>query len=112
MVEPEASPVPDPSGTEPDEGYSGSGDAENGTGDTSVKRILVYHSHPREAYNPLLGAQSDNPSSAVPSKNVMLVGSYIAKRLEERGSELSMPRRTMLQRYRATTGTSLINIHV
>ncbi|WP_339219640.1 stage II sporulation protein P [Paenibacillus sp. FSL H8-0332] len=85
VVQPEASPIPDPPGTEPDEGYSGSGDAENGTGDTSVKRILVYHSHPREAYNPLLGAQNDNPSSAVPSKNVMLVGSYIAKRLEERG---------------------------
>ncbi|KWX76930.1 stage II sporulation protein P [Paenibacillus jilunlii] len=53
--------------------------------DASVKRILIYHSHPREAYNPLLGVESDNPSSAVPSKNVMLVGSYIAKRLEQRG---------------------------
>ncbi|WP_238653499.1 stage II sporulation protein P [Paenibacillus piscarius] len=85
VQQPEASPAPDPAGQVPDEGYSGSGDAENGTGDTSIKRILIYHSHPREAYNPLLGAQSDNPSSAVPSKNVMLVGSYIAKRLEARG---------------------------
>ncbi|WP_151735930.1 stage II sporulation protein P ['Paenibacillus yunnanensis' Narsing Rao et al. 2020] len=53
--------------------------------DTSIKRILIYHSHPREAYNPLLGAATDNPSSAVPSKNVMLVGSYITKQLEKRG---------------------------
>ncbi|WP_150266459.1 stage II sporulation protein P [Paenibacillus tepidiphilus] len=53
--------------------------------DTSIKRILIYHSHPREAYNPLLGATSDNPSSAVPGKNVMLVGSYITKQLEKHG---------------------------
>ncbi|QUL53664.1 stage II sporulation protein P [Paenibacillus tritici] len=85
VTPPEASPAPDSPGEDVDQGYSGSGDPENRTGDTSIKRILVYHSHPREAYNPLLGAQSDNPSSAVPSKNVMLVGSYIAKRLEERG---------------------------
>ncbi|MBY9079485.1 stage II sporulation protein P [Paenibacillus sp. HN-1] len=49
------------------------------------KRIMIYHSHPREAYNPLLGLQSDNPSSADPDKNVMLVGSYVAQRLEKRG---------------------------
>lgn len=53
--------------------------------DTSIKRILIYHSHPREAYNPLLGIQSDNPSSAVPSKNVLLVGSYLTERLEKLG---------------------------
>ncbi|MBT2288161.1 stage II sporulation protein P [Paenibacillus albidus] len=53
--------------------------------DTSIKRFLIYHSHPREAYNPLLGVASDNPSSADPTRNVMLVGSYISKRLEERG---------------------------
>jgi stage II sporulation protein P len=53
--------------------------------DTSVKRILIYHSHPREAFNPLLGVANENPSSAVSSKNVMLVGSYITKRLEQRG---------------------------
>ncbi|SET66841.1 stage II sporulation protein P [Paenibacillus sp. NFR01] len=56
-----------------------------GDKDTSVKRILIYHSHPREAYNPLLGVQSDNPSSADPGKNVMLVGSYVSKRLEQLG---------------------------
>ncbi|BCG60333.1 stage II sporulation protein P [Paenibacillus sp. URB8-2] len=53
--------------------------------DTDMKRIMIYHSHPREAYNPLLSAKSDNPSSADPSKNVMLVGSFIAQRLEKRG---------------------------
>ncbi|QWU15022.1 stage II sporulation protein P [Paenibacillus sophorae] len=53
--------------------------------DTGVKRILIYHSHPREAYNPLLSTKSDSPNSANPAKNVMLVGSYIAQRLEKRG---------------------------
>ncbi|KAI7259195.1 hypothetical protein KC345_g10375, partial [Hortaea werneckii] len=84
-TQPEATPAPDSAGIGENDGSSGSSNAENSSGDTSIKRILIYHSHPREAYNPLLGAQSDNPSSAVPSKNVMLVGSYIAKRLEARG---------------------------
>lgn len=84
-AQPEATPAPGSAVTGEDDGSPGSGNAEINSGDTSIKRILIYHSHPREAYNPLLGAQSDNPSSAVPSKNVMLVGSYIAKRLETRG---------------------------
>ncbi|WNS43732.1 stage II sporulation protein P [Paenibacillus sp. MMS20-IR301] len=83
-VQPEATPAPDPAATEDNGDDTGSG-PESSTADTSIKRILIYHSHPREAYNPLLSAQSDNPSSAVPSKNVMLVGSYITKRLEARG---------------------------
>ncbi|MDT3426604.1 stage II sporulation protein P [Paenibacillus forsythiae] len=53
--------------------------------DTSVKRVLIYHSHPREAYNPLLSTKSDSPNSANPAKNVMLVGSFITQRLEKRG---------------------------
>lgn len=81
---PQATPAPDHSGENTGAGKGEEGTT-NGSEDTSVKRVLIYHSHPREAYNPLLGAQSDNPSSANPSKNVMLVGSYIAKRLEERG---------------------------
>ncbi|WP_410514412.1 stage II sporulation protein P [Paenibacillus sp. BR2-3] len=65
-----------------------SGESDNTNGDSEAlleKRILIYHSHPREAYNSLLGAESDNPNSAQPSKNVMLVGSYVTKRLEKRG---------------------------
>jgi len=72
---------------------SGAGAANNGgennggesAGDLAEKRILIYHSHPREAYNPLIGVASDNPSSASPSKNVMLVGSFVADRLQKRG---------------------------
>ncbi|UQZ32971.1 stage II sporulation protein P [Paenibacillus sp. PK3_47] len=87
-----ATPPPQPTAA-PDSGANaGGGDGGSGrenagenTGDTSIKRILIYHSHPREAYNPLLGVQSDNPSSAVPSKNVMLVGSYLTERLEKLG---------------------------
>jgi stage II sporulation protein P len=70
--------------TAPDAGSTG-GQGSSTDQDTSIKRILIYHSHPREAYNPLLGAESDNPSSGTPSKNVMLVGSYITDRLEKRG---------------------------
>jgi stage II sporulation protein P len=46
--------------------------------------MLIYHSHPREAYNPLLGAQSDNPSSAIAFQKCdagRLI--YCQKRLEE-----------------------------
>ncbi|BFH61394.1 stage II sporulation protein P [Paenibacillus azoreducens] len=52
---------------------------------TSRKVVMIYHSHPREAYNPLLGKTSNNPSSASPSKNVMLVGKYMANKLEKLG---------------------------
>lgn len=49
------------------------------------KVVMIYHSHPREAYNPLLGKTSDNPSSTSPDKNVMLVGKYVADKLEKMG---------------------------
>ncbi len=84
-AQPQPTTAPD-AGTAGEQGSKGSTGEDSGTEqDTSVKRILIYHSHPREAYNPLLGAESDNPSSGTPSKNVMLVGSYIADRLEKRG---------------------------
>lgn len=85
-IQPEVTVPPAP-GTPETEGGTDSDNTE-GTGnpqDTSIKRILVYHSHPREAYNPLLGVANDNPSSGVSTKNVMLVGSYISSRLEQRG---------------------------
>lgn len=85
IVQPESTPAPGTADAGEPGGGSGRSESGENAGDTSIKRILIYHSHPREAYNPLLNAQSDNPSSAVPSKNVMLVGSYITKRLEERG---------------------------
>ncbi|CAH1196584.1 hypothetical protein PAECIP111892_02273 [Paenibacillus auburnensis] len=84
-AQPQPTTAPD-AGTAGEQGSNSSTGEDSGTEqDTSVKRILIYHSHPREAYNPLLGAESDNPSSSAPSKNVMLVGSYIADRLEKRG---------------------------
>ncbi|OKP88760.1 stage II sporulation protein P [Paenibacillus helianthi] len=80
-----AAPQPEPSIAPDSSGGNDSQVSPGNSQDTSIKRILIYHSHPREAYNPLLGVESDNPSSAIPSKNVMLVGSYITKRLEQRG---------------------------
>ncbi|MHA0855749.1 stage II sporulation protein P [Paenibacillus sp. CMAA1364] len=47
--------------------------------------ILIYHSHPREAFNPLIGTPSTNPSSAKSSENVMQVGSMIATQLKVKG---------------------------
>lgn len=85
---PEGSPLPQATATAPPEASNSGTEASGETNDPqdlSTKRILIYHSHPREAYNPLLGIASDNPSSASPSKNVMLVGSLVSKRLEKRG---------------------------
>ncbi|MDR0269014.1 stage II sporulation protein P [Paenibacillus sp.] len=64
----------------------GQNKAEMPPSNTSGKRVvMIYHSHSREAYNPLLGKTSDNPSSASPSKNVMVVGKYMADKLEKLG---------------------------
>lgn len=49
------------------------------------KRILIYHSHPREAYNPLLSESSSNPNSSSPLADVALVGDYVTKQLEKKG---------------------------
>ena len=47
--------------------------------------ILIYHSHPREAFNPLLSEPSSNPNSASPEENIMLVGKLMADQLEAKG---------------------------
>ncbi|TKH35480.1 stage II sporulation protein P [Paenibacillus polymyxa] len=49
------------------------------------KRILIYHSHPREAYNPLLSKTSSNPNSGSKSANVSRVGDFVKQRLEKQG---------------------------
>ncbi len=49
------------------------------------KAVMIYHSHPQEAYNPLLSKASSNPSSKSPSQNVMLVGKYMTDKLEKLG---------------------------
>lgn len=59
----------------------------NGKKETSSakKNVLIYHSHPQEAFNSLLQKPSNNPGSSSPNKNILLVGSMVAKRLEARG---------------------------
>jgi len=47
--------------------------------------VMIYHSHPQESFNPVLGTNVDNPSSAEDKKNVGLVGEALAKELERRG---------------------------
>ncbi|MCM3784509.1 stage II sporulation protein P [Neobacillus mesonae] len=49
------------------------------------KTVLIYHSHPHEAYNPLLGTDSTNPSSGKASANVFRVGSFLSKQLQKQG---------------------------
>ena len=74
-------PVEPPAGGEPG--------STNKDGKTEVsagkKNVFIYHSHPQESFNPLLEKQSSNPGSSSPSKNIMLVGSMVAKRLEAKG---------------------------
>lgn len=47
--------------------------------------VMIYHSHPQESYNPLLGTNVDNPGSAEKMKSVGLVGDFLAKELERKG---------------------------
>ncbi|MEC0091833.1 stage II sporulation protein P [Paenibacillus macquariensis] len=51
----------------------------------SNSEVLIYHSHAREAFNPLVGTVSTNPTSASPSQNVMQVGSFIVNELKAKG---------------------------
>lgn len=47
--------------------------------------VMIYHSHPQESFNPVLGSNVDNPSSPENMKNVGLVGDVLAKELEQKG---------------------------
>ncbi|WP_211745516.1 stage II sporulation protein P [Paenibacillus sp. Marseille-Q4541] len=75
--------VPDPS--KPDTEVPGKVTEEPNPAEAKKKTVLIYHSHPHEAYNPLLGTKSNNPSSPKASANVFLPGSYLTKRLETQG---------------------------
>ncbi|RUT36457.1 stage II sporulation protein P [Paenibacillus zeisoli] len=70
-----------PSGAE----KGGQTDKSQGVKPGSKKVVMIYHSHPQESYNPLLGSSGDNPSSANFSKNVGVVGSMVTKELERKG---------------------------
>jgi len=60
-------------------------DGQEGTATTGKKAVLIYHSHPREGYNPLLGTKSDNPSSGKATGNVFQVGTYLSDSLQKLG---------------------------
>ncbi|GIO34134.1 MULTISPECIES: stage II sporulation protein P [Paenibacillus] len=85
--EPEPGPKKEPgnAGTSKQEPKSPSKTETPPAANSGKKVVMIYHSHPREAYNPLLSKTSDNPSSASPEKNVMLVGKYMADKLEKLG---------------------------
>ena len=72
---------------------------------------MIYHSHPQESFNPVLGTNVDNPSSAEDKKNVGLVGEALAKELERRGvAALHKVRKLCGQGRAITTITTHINI--
>lgn len=58
---------------------------DKGNAANTKKSVLIYHSHPREGYNPLLGTNSDNPSSGKPTGNVFQVGTYLSESLQKLG---------------------------
>ncbi|WP_110932090.1 stage II sporulation protein P [Paenibacillus bouchesdurhonensis] len=47
--------------------------------------VMIYHSHPQESFNPVLGIDSTNPSSSKDMMNVGLVGDALARELERKG---------------------------
>lgn len=90
-------PEPEDGGTEDTDPSQGETDTD--TGETnppvddeepSIKPgnkniVMIYHSHPQESFNPVLGTNIDNPSSAENMKNVGLVGDALAEELERKG---------------------------
>lgn len=87
-VQPPGDPVGEPGENKPNLPEEEPGST-NKNGEKSAvdgkKAVLIYHSHPQESFNPFLEKKSSNPGSSSPSKNIMLVGSMIAKRLESKG---------------------------
>lgn len=81
---PESSEPGDGEGKEDPPAKNGEKD-NSGSPTTGKKSILIYHSHPREGYNPLLGTKSDNPSSGKSTGNVFQVGTYLSDSLEKLG---------------------------
>jgi stage II sporulation protein P len=69
----------------PDSGTKGNGAKTPASAGNEHKAVLIYHSHPYESYNPLLGKKSDNPSTSNSAKNVGIVGDFLAEELEKKG---------------------------
>lgn len=83
--EPVPGESPAPGNTVPDTEVPGKVTENENPVEAKKKTVLIYHTHPHEAYNPLLGTKSNNPSSPKGSANVFLPGSYLTKRLESQG---------------------------
>lgn len=52
---------------------------------TDKNIVMIYHSHPQESYNPLIGKESKNPGSKDPKKNIAVVGDLLKTELERNG---------------------------
>lgn len=52
---------------------------------TGKNIVMIYHSHPQESYNPLIGQESKNPGSSDPQKNIAVVGDMLKTELERNG---------------------------
>lgn len=84
--DPDVSGEDDPGKVAVDEDPPAKGNGQDkGNPSITKKSVLIYHSHPREGYNPLLGTDSDNPSSGKPTGNVFQVGTYLSDSLEKLG---------------------------
>lgn len=78
--EPDAEPVK-PSA--PEQGSTQNQDEAIKPGNKNI--VMIYHSHPQESFNPVLGIDSTNPSSSKDMMNVGLVGDALARELERKG---------------------------
>ncbi|PAF30558.1 stage II sporulation protein P [Paenibacillus sp. 7516] len=83
--EPDNSETDEPEGGEVKEDSPPKNGGQEGGATTGKKAVLIYHSHPREGYNPLLGTKSDNPSSGKATGNVFQVGTYLSDSLQKLG---------------------------
>ncbi|MET3940673.1 stage II sporulation protein P [Paenibacillus sp. PvP094] len=83
--DPNNSETDEPEGGEVKEDPPPKNGGQEGEATTGKKAVLIYHSHPREGYNPLLGTKSDNPSSGKATGNVFQVGTYLSDSLQKLG---------------------------
>ncbi|MGG4131121.1 stage II sporulation protein P [Paenibacillus illinoisensis] len=83
--DPNNSETDEPEGGEVKEDPPPKNGGQEGEATTGKKAVLIYHSHPREGYNPLLGTKSDNPSSGKATGNVFQVGKYLSDSLQKLG---------------------------
>ncbi|MBP1999136.1 stage II sporulation protein P [Paenibacillus shirakamiensis] len=77
--------IPNEATTPPESSDPPSTSEDHGTRPITDKVVMIYHSHPQESYNPLLGTLGDNPSTAAFDKNVGIVGTKVSKELEKKG---------------------------